>query len=188
MLAHLRRQWSLSGREGFGVLSPSCRACEFNAFQEMKCLFSTTPDMKKRRRTEVTEVIGRWTGRDLCLTERVRSVLSVYARLGLLIRRGGASGHVQPNVSDHAWRLTGNDRTLSLWRLVRLACAFGRWLAGALLGLTSASDQSRDQRVRSSFVCIVCAPMRPVSLTSAFSQCGCSRIKCLTASSCWGRL
>jgi hypothetical protein len=94
MLAHLRRRWSLSGREGFAFLSPSRRACEagFNAFREMKRLFSIAPDAKKRRRTEVTEVTGRWTGRGLCLTGRVRSVLSVCACLGILIGRGGTSG------------------------------------------------------------------------------------------------
>jgi hypothetical protein len=34
VLAHLRRRWSLSGREEFGFLSPSHRACEagFGAF------------------------------------------------------------------------------------------------------------------------------------------------------------
>jgi hypothetical protein len=61
MLAHLRRQWSLSGREGFGFLSPSHRACKagFNAFREVKHLFSTESEAKKWRRTKVIEVIGR---------------------------------------------------------------------------------------------------------------------------------
>jgi hypothetical protein len=38
MLAYLRRQWSLSGRDGFETLSPSCRACEtgFGTFCESK--------------------------------------------------------------------------------------------------------------------------------------------------------
>jgi hypothetical protein len=45
----LQRRWSLSGREGFGFLSPSCRACEagFGAFWEVKCLFSTAPEVGK---------------------------------------------------------------------------------------------------------------------------------------------
>jgi len=40
----LRRRWSLKGREGFGFLSPSCRACEvgFGAFEKIKCIFSIT--------------------------------------------------------------------------------------------------------------------------------------------------
>jgi hypothetical protein len=85
----------LSGREGFGFLSPSRRACEagFIAFQEMKRLFFTAPEVKKQRRTEVTEV----TRRGLCLTGRVRLVLSVCACLGLVIGRGDASGHDQPD-------------------------------------------------------------------------------------------
>jgi len=42
VLAHLQRMWSLRGREGFGILSPSRRACSagFGVFVEMKYLFS----------------------------------------------------------------------------------------------------------------------------------------------------
>jgi hypothetical protein len=55
----------LSGREGFEFLSPSRRACEagFGAFVEVKRLFSTMPNAKKRRRKGVTWVTGRTTGR-----------------------------------------------------------------------------------------------------------------------------
>jgi hypothetical protein len=66
-------------------------------------------------------VTGRWTGRGLCLTERVRSVLSVCARLGLLIGRDGASGHDRPDTSGHCGSLLDSNQTLALWRLVRLA-------------------------------------------------------------------
>jgi hypothetical protein len=123
MLAHLRRRWSLSGKEGFGFLSPSRRACEagFSAFREMKRLFSTAPGAKKQRRSEVTEVTGRWTGRGLCFAGRVRSVLSGCARLGLLSGRGGASGHVQPDAFGRGGCLLDSNRTLALWRLVHLA-------------------------------------------------------------------
>jgi hypothetical protein len=120
VLAHLRRRWSLSGREEFGFLSPSRRACEagFSAFREMKRLFSTAPDAKKRRRTEVTEVTGRWTGRGLCLTGCVRSVLSVCACLGILIGRGGASGHDRPDAFGHGGCLLDSNRTLGVTRPV----------------------------------------------------------------------
>jgi hypothetical protein len=49
VLAHLQRQWSLSGREGFGFLSPTRSACEvgFDAFMEVKCLFSFAPEARK---------------------------------------------------------------------------------------------------------------------------------------------
>jgi len=41
----LRKRWRLKGREGFGFLSPSCRACEtgFGAFEKMKCIFYIAP-------------------------------------------------------------------------------------------------------------------------------------------------
>jgi hypothetical protein len=49
VLAHLQRRWSLSGREGFGILSPSHRACEvgFDTFMGMKRLFSFAPKARK---------------------------------------------------------------------------------------------------------------------------------------------
>jgi hypothetical protein len=138
----LRRRWSLSGREGFGFLSPSRRGCEagFSAFQEMKRLFFTTPNAKKRRPTGVTEVTGRWTGRGLYLTGRVRSVLSICACLGILIGRGSASGHDRPDTSGYCGCLLDSNWTLALWRLVRLAArpVATRWSAARL-----------DQRVRS---------------------------------------
>jgi hypothetical protein len=52
VLAHLRRQWSLSGRERFGVLSPSRR--DSGVFVEMKRLFSFTSNDEKGG--EVVEV------------------------------------------------------------------------------------------------------------------------------------
>jgi hypothetical protein len=60
----------LNGREGFRFLSPSRRACEagFSAFVEVKHLFFTAPEVKKRRRKEVTGVIRCWTRRGLDVT------------------------------------------------------------------------------------------------------------------------
>jgi hypothetical protein len=49
VLAHLRRQWSLSGRDGFMTLSDS------GVFVEMKHLFCIAP--KDGTKREVTEVI-----------------------------------------------------------------------------------------------------------------------------------
>jgi len=45
VLAHLQRRWSSYGREGFGFLSPSHRACSagFSAFEKMKGIFSIAP-------------------------------------------------------------------------------------------------------------------------------------------------
>jgi hypothetical protein len=111
MLAHLRRRWSLSGREGFGFLSPSRRACEagFNAFVEVKRLFSTTPEAK-----EVTGV----TGRGLGLTGRVRSVaaLCVVRALGFATGAFGPSRNQSVRSGtqrSRAWRSADRTRGAS---------------------------------------------------------------------------
>jgi hypothetical protein len=92
-----------------------------------------------------------------------RSVFSVCACLGFLIRRGGTSGHGRPDVSGRWGCLLDSDRTLALWRPVRaIACPVTASLERCS-GLTSASGPLRDQRVRSSFA-------RPVSATSAESH------------------
>jgi hypothetical protein len=49
-------------------------------------LYAGSPE-KKRRRTEVTEVTGRCTGRGPCMTGRVRSVFSVCAYFSSMIGR-----------------------------------------------------------------------------------------------------
>jgi hypothetical protein len=119
-------------------------------------------------------VTGRWTGRGLYLTGRVRSVFSVCACFSFLIRRGGASGHDRPDVSGRWENLLDSNRTLALWRPVSSAA---RPVAGSLecgSGLTSASGPLWDQRVRSCFA-------RPVRATSASGQRDFSGFECLTA-------
>jgi hypothetical protein len=69
---------------------------------------------------EVTEVTGRWTERGLRLTGHVRSLLRICACVGLLIGRGGASGHGRPDASGRSGCLLDSNRTLALWRPVRL--------------------------------------------------------------------
>jgi hypothetical protein len=121
VLAHLRRRWSLSGREGFGFLSLSRRACETPIFGEVKRLFSTAPEVGKE-----TEANGGHCGhRTLHRTwsrfdQRVRSVHSVTA----------------PRVSDRT--LVWPDQRV---RSVHLCAEAER--------ATGASGPSRDQRVRS---------------------------------------
>jgi hypothetical protein len=57
VLAHLRRRWSLCGREGFGFLSSSRRACEagFSVFVKVKRLFFTTPVVEFFSKSSWTE-------------------------------------------------------------------------------------------------------------------------------------
>jgi hypothetical protein len=92
---------------------------------------------------------GRWIGRGLCLTGRVRSVLSVCPCFGSQIGRGGASGHDRPDASGRCESLLDSNRTLALWRPVRLAACPVAVLLERCSGLTSASGPLRDQRVRS---------------------------------------
>jgi hypothetical protein len=66
-------------------------------------------------------VTGRWIGRSLYLTGRVRSVFSVCACFGFLIGRGGASGHYRPDASGRSGSLLDSNRTLALWRPVSSA-------------------------------------------------------------------
>jgi hypothetical protein len=66
---------------------------------------------KKRRRTEVTKVTGRWTIHGLYLTGRVRSVFSVYACFSLLIGRAARPVTVdrtRPVVQGAYWTPTGH--------------------------------------------------------------------------------
>jgi hypothetical protein len=145
VLAHLQRRWSLSGREGFGFLSPSRRACEarFSIFREMKRLFSTAPDAKKQRQTEATEVIGR----GLSVTGCIRLVLASSVRAARVSNRsvrhltgparpvnmawssfneeltgcGGESGHDRPDASSRGGCLLHSNRTRGVTRLVSSA-------------------------------------------------------------------
>jgi hypothetical protein len=137
-------------------------------------------------------VTGRWTGRGLCLTGRVWSVLRVCARLGLLTGRSGASGHSRPDTSGRSGSLLDSNWTLALWRPVNSAARPVADLLVRCSGLTSVSGPLRDQRVWSSFARPVIAwnasgrwfasvalcdrrvrsirPARPVSATAAVSS------------------
>jgi hypothetical protein len=149
----------LSGRDGFGALSPSHRACKarFGVFVEVKRIFCTASEAKKRRLKEVTGVTGRWTGHWIGRDRRVRSVHpacrgsactgassrswdrrvrsspSEVAKDARSIGRSGASNHDRPDASSREWMLTGNDRTLALWHPVKFCSASGRSMTiGAL--------------------------------------------------------
>jgi hypothetical protein len=101
-------------------------------------------------------VTERWTRRGLYLTERVWSVLRVCTHVGLLIGRGGASGHSRPDVSSRSRCLLDSNRTLALWRPIHLTARPVTSSLESYSDLTSASGQLQDQRIRSSFACPVC--------------------------------
>jgi hypothetical protein len=146
MLAHLRRWWSLSGREGFGFLSPSRRACEagFSTFQEMKCLFF---HYAGREETEVNGGHrGDWT------LDRTRSVsaqrlrVSRYSDRTRWCVRSWLTGCVRS-----LWMHTGLIPNAGTVASSLSSSASGRYSLEHCSGLTSVSGQLRDQHVRSSF-------------------------------------
>jgi hypothetical protein len=115
---------------------------------------------------EVTEVTERWTGRGLCLTGCIQSVLSVCPCLGSLIGRGGVSAHGRPDASGHCGSLLDSNWMLALWHPVQLAARPVTVSLERCLGLTNTSGQLRDQRIWLSFAC-------PVRTTSASGQRDC---------------
>jgi hypothetical protein len=92
VLARLRRRWSLSGREGLGssLLPAELARRDSGVFEELKRLFSTTPEVGKE-----TEANGGHRGdRTRSLFDRTRPVSVQRLRVFLfLIGRGGAFGH-----------------------------------------------------------------------------------------------
>jgi hypothetical protein len=130
-------------------------------------------------------VTGRWTGRGLCLTERVWSVFSVCACFSFLIGR--------------VWsfrELTGLQPVAGTVASGQFCSASGRCFVVRCSGLTSAFGLLRDQRIRSYFArpvratsvsgwCFVSVDtvrsVHPVSLTSASSQHDFGCFKFLTA-------
>jgi hypothetical protein len=122
---------------------------DLTLFVEVKRLFSTTLEVKKRRRKKVTGVIGHGLG----MTRRVRSMAAEvwHGTLGLhtsasdrsrdrrvrsspreaakharSIERGVASGHDRSDASGREWVLTEIDRMLTLWHPVSTSGASGQ--------------------------------------------------------------
>jgi hypothetical protein len=157
--ARLWRRWSLSGREGMCSSLPPAELArrDSGVFKELKRLFPLRwKSERKRRRTEITEVIERWTG-------RVRSVFSVCACFCFW--------------SDAVARLVTIDRTHSVDQGAtglqpdagtmasgQFYSTFGHSFVERCSGLTSASGPLRDRRVRS-------IPACPVHATSASGRC-----------------
>jgi hypothetical protein len=126
----------LSGREGFGVLSPSHRACE--RVGKIKCLFSIVPDA--RTGGEVTEVVvavlqetdtGRGGDRRWpCVCRLIPGTVS----------RGGGDGRVDAHATDAgvsvcrsvfgglaSTRASDAEPCLSIDRQTRLSWLSGAW-------------------------------------------------------------
>jgi hypothetical protein len=148
VLAHLRRRWSLSGGEGFGVFSPSQAQRDSGVLEEMKCLFSIAPEARKcgespkcfslknsnrtlnrtrSRFDRMRPVSSTWCGHYGFATgasgpSRNRSIRSGTQR-GRAWRRAnwtrGASGHMRSDASGHGGSSIDSDRTPGAARLVK---------------------------------------------------------------------
>jgi hypothetical protein len=127
-------------------------------------------------------VTGRWTGRGLCMTGRVRSAFSVCACFRLMIGHAARPvNRTRPVVQGAYWTLTGRwhcgvqsvlQRVRSLFRcaLLRLDQRV-RSVAGPARLVAPSASGLRDQRVRSVFRNLAVArPAHPVSTTGASGQ------------------
>jgi hypothetical protein len=123
---------------------------------EVKSLFSTAPDAKKRRRKELIRVTGRVTGRWIRHGWRVRS--SHPACKGSSAHTGMSGQALEKlrntrgrlDTFDRVWVLTRIDRMLVLWCLVSSSSAFGRVVSNAIQRRPDAATASGqfDRRVR----------------------------------------
>jgi hypothetical protein len=120
VLARLRRRWSLSGREDLGSSLPPAELArrDSGVFEELKRLFSTTPEVRKE--TEANK--GHKGDRTRSLFDRMRPVSVQRLRMFQFVdRTRSASGHSRPDASGRSGSLLDSNRTLALWRPVSSA-------------------------------------------------------------------
>jgi hypothetical protein len=150
VLAHLRRRWRLSGREGSRFLSPSRRACEvgFDIFCGSKMpIFFIAPKARNGGESlgclslkNFDRTLDRTRSR---MDLRVRSVAAAAETCVLGFRTGAsdqtprgtadhkvdrtrcASGHDRPDASGREWTLTGLKPDIGCSASDRLSRAFG---------------------------------------------------------------
>jgi hypothetical protein len=197
----LRWHWSLSGREGLGPSLPPAELARQDScvFEELKRLFSTTPEVRKE-----TEANGGHRGdRTRSLFDRMRPVSVQRLRVSQFFDwtrwriRSQSIGRVRST-----WELTGLQPDTGTVASGQFDSASGRCLSGALLRLDQRvwsvigpgcpvilrASGPRDEHVRSVLHGVgAVRSARPVSLTSASGHTsragqrdfGC--FKCLTA-------
>jgi hypothetical protein len=121
MLARLRRRWSLSGREGLGSFLPPAELVrrDSGVFEELKRLFSTTPEVGKETEANGGHR-GDWTlNRTRSLFDRTRPVSVQCLHVFQFVdQTRSASGHCRPDTSSRSGSLLESNRTLALWRPV----------------------------------------------------------------------
>jgi hypothetical protein len=159
----LRRRSSLSGREGLRSSLPPVELVrrDSGVFEELKRLFSTTSEVGKEMEANGGHRGDRTLDRTRSLFDRTRSVSVQRLRVFLFFDRTRwrvrslSTGHVR------SFReLTGLQPDAGTVASGQFCSAFDHCFVVRCSGLTSASDQLRDQRVWLSFA-------RPVVAWSA---------------------
>jgi hypothetical protein len=121
VLAHLQRQWSLSGREGLGSSLPPAELArrDSGVFEELKRLFSTTPEVRKETEANGGHRGDRTLNRTRSLFDQTRPV-SVQRLCVFQFddQTRSASGHCRPDAFGRSGSLLDSNRTLALWRPV----------------------------------------------------------------------
>jgi hypothetical protein len=88
-------------------------------FGEVKCLFSTAPEVRKETEANAGHRGDRTLDRTRSLHDRTRPVSVHLLRVFQLDDRTcSASSHCRPDVSGHLGSLLDSNRTLALWRPV----------------------------------------------------------------------
>jgi hypothetical protein len=124
VLARLRRQWSLSGREALGSSLPPAELArrDSGVFKKLKRLFFTTLEVRKETEANGGHRGDRTLDRTWSLFDQTRPVDVQRLRVCLfLIGHGGTSGHSRSDRSSRSGSLLDSNRTLALWRPVSSA-------------------------------------------------------------------
>jgi hypothetical protein len=121
VLARLRRRWSLSGRESLGSSLPPAELArqDLGVFEELKRLFSITPEVRKETEANGGHRGDRTLNRTRSMVDQTRPVSIQRLRVFQFDdRTRSASGHCRPDASGRSGSLLDSNRTLALWRPV----------------------------------------------------------------------
>jgi hypothetical protein len=154
----LRWWWGLSGREGLGSSLPPTELArrDSGVFEELKRLFSTTPEVRKETEANGGHRGDRTLDRTRSLFDRTRPVSVQLLRVFRFLDRtrwrvrSQSIGHVRS-----MRELTGLQSDADTVASGQFCSASGRCFIVRCLGLTSVSGLLLDQRVRSSFARLV---------------------------------
>jgi hypothetical protein len=180
----LRWCWSLSGTEGLGPSLPPAELArrDSGVIEELKRLFSTTPEVRKETEANGGHRGDRTLDRTRSLFDRTRSVSVQRLRVSQLFDRTRWRVRSQSTGRVRSLReLTGLQPDAGTVASGQFCSASGRCFVVRCSSLTSASGPD-NERARSVLRGVgVVRSACPVSLTSASGQRDFGCFKCLTA-------